>query len=90
MAKDDPGQIGRETVPILARLLVRRGDPQADDFLALADQHAARADNIEWLVPTGLAHIERRVAQRCARAGRPISEAAPRTHQPARYQRPAR
>ncbi len=57
--QDDPGQIGRETVPILARLLVRRGDPGADDLLELADQHAARADNLEWLVPTGLAHIER-------------------------------
>jgi DNA-binding CsgD family transcriptional regulator/tetratricopeptide (TPR) repeat protein len=57
--QDDPGQIGRETVPILARLLVRRGDPRADDLLELADQHATRADNIEWLVPTGLAHIER-------------------------------
>lgn len=56
--QDDPGQIGRETVPILARILVRRGAPDAEDLLESADQHAARADNLEWLVPTGLAHIE--------------------------------
>jgi DNA-binding CsgD family transcriptional regulator len=56
--QDDPGQIGRETVPILARILVRRGDPEAEELLGLADRHAARADNLEWLVPTALAHIE--------------------------------
>ena len=40
--QDDPGMIGRETVPVLARVLVRQGS----------------ADAPEWLVPTGLAHIE--------------------------------
>jgi DNA-binding CsgD family transcriptional regulator/tetratricopeptide (TPR) repeat protein len=54
----DPGMIGRETVPILARVLVRQGDADAPDWLALATSHAARADVLEWLVPTGLAHIE--------------------------------
>ncbi len=56
--RGDPGMIGRETVPVLARLLLRQGDPGADAMLALATQHAERADVLEWLVPTGLAHIE--------------------------------
>jgi DNA-binding CsgD family transcriptional regulator/tetratricopeptide (TPR) repeat protein len=56
--QDDPGMIGRETVPILARVLVRQGSADAPQWLALAARHAARADVLEWLVPTGLAHIE--------------------------------
>jgi len=56
--QDDPGMIGRETVPILARVLVRQGSADAPAWLALAARHAARADVLEWLVPTGLAHIE--------------------------------
>jgi DNA-binding CsgD family transcriptional regulator len=55
----DPGMIGRETLPILARLLVRMGDPDAEQVLAEATRHAERADVLEWLVPTGLAVIER-------------------------------
>jgi DNA-binding CsgD family transcriptional regulator len=56
--QDDPGMIGRETVPVLARVLVRQGRPDAPSWLALAARHAATADVLEWLVPTGLAHIE--------------------------------
>ena len=56
--QDDPGMIGRETVPILARVLVRQGSADAPQWLALAARHAARADVLEWLVPTGLAYIE--------------------------------
>lgn len=56
--QDDPGMIGRETIPILARVLVRQGHPGAAEQLARASQHAERADVLEWLVPTGLAHIE--------------------------------
>ena len=56
--QDDPGMIGRETVPILARVLVRQGSADAPEWLALATSHAARANVLEWLVPTGLAHIE--------------------------------
>jgi hypothetical protein len=56
--QDDPGMIGRETVPVLARVLVRQGNADAPQWLALAARHAARADVLEWLVPTGLAHIE--------------------------------
>jgi DNA-binding CsgD family transcriptional regulator/tetratricopeptide (TPR) repeat protein len=57
--QDDPGMIGRETVPVLARVLVRQGSADASSWLALAARHAATADVLEWLVPTGLAHIER-------------------------------
>ena len=56
--QDDPGMIGRETVPALARVLVRQGSAEAPEWLALAARHAARADVLEWLVPAGLAHIE--------------------------------
>jgi DNA-binding CsgD family transcriptional regulator/tetratricopeptide (TPR) repeat protein len=56
--QDDPGMIGRETVPVLARVLVRQGSADAPEWLALAARHAAMADVLEWLVPTGLAHIE--------------------------------
>jgi DNA-binding CsgD family transcriptional regulator/tetratricopeptide (TPR) repeat protein len=55
---DDPGMLGRETIPILARVLVRQGSADAPEWLALAARYAARADVLEWLVPTGLAHIE--------------------------------
>jgi DNA-binding CsgD family transcriptional regulator/tetratricopeptide (TPR) repeat protein len=56
--QDDPGMIGRETVPILARVLVRQGSADTPEWLALAARHATGADVLEWLVPTGLAHIE--------------------------------
>ncbi len=56
--QDDPGMIGRETVPVLARVLVRQGSADAPEWLALAARHATMADVLEWLVPTGLAHIE--------------------------------
>jgi DNA-binding CsgD family transcriptional regulator/tetratricopeptide (TPR) repeat protein len=56
--RSDPGMIGRETIPALARLLVRTGDPEADRLVAVAQRHAERADVLEWLVPTGLAVIE--------------------------------
>jgi DNA-binding CsgD family transcriptional regulator/tetratricopeptide (TPR) repeat protein len=54
----DPGMIGRETIPSYARLLVRLGDPKAADVLALAREHAERADVLEWLAPTGAAVLE--------------------------------
>ena len=56
--RPDPGTLARETVPILARLLVRRGDPEAGEVLALARWHAERGDNLEWLAITGIAHVE--------------------------------
>jgi DNA-binding CsgD family transcriptional regulator/tetratricopeptide (TPR) repeat protein len=56
--QDNPAMIGRETIPILARVLVRQGSADAPGWLARAGRHAVRADVLEWLVPTGLAHIE--------------------------------
>ena len=56
--RTDPGMIGRETLPVLARLMVRTADPDADELLAVATRHAERADVLEWVVPTGLAVIE--------------------------------
>ena len=55
---EDTGLVGHETLPALARLLVRRGADGAEAALAAAAEHAARADVLLWLVPTGLAHIE--------------------------------
>src|SRR4029079_10250872 len=57
--RTDPGMIGRETIPTLARLLVRTGDQDADALLSVALRHAARADVVEWIVPTGLAVLEK-------------------------------
>jgi DNA-binding CsgD family transcriptional regulator len=56
--RPDPGMLGRETMPALARLLVRQGSEEAVDALAAADRAAREADVLEWLVPTGLAHLE--------------------------------
>ena len=56
--QDDPGMLGRESIPILARVLVRRGSADAAEWLGHAASYSARADVLEWLVPTGLAHIE--------------------------------
>jgi DNA-binding CsgD family transcriptional regulator/tetratricopeptide (TPR) repeat protein len=56
--RGDPGMIGRETYPALARLLVRQGHPEASAMLAACTDHADRAQVLEWLVPTGLAHLE--------------------------------
>jgi DNA-binding CsgD family transcriptional regulator/tetratricopeptide (TPR) repeat protein len=57
--QDEPAMLGRETVPVLARLLVRQGHPDAPGMLAMATEHAERADVLEWLAPTGMAQIER-------------------------------
>jgi DNA-binding CsgD family transcriptional regulator len=54
----DPGMLGRETMPALARLLVRRGDDRTAETLAVAARAAREADVLEWLVPTGMAHLE--------------------------------
>jgi DNA-binding CsgD family transcriptional regulator/tetratricopeptide (TPR) repeat protein len=56
--RGDPGMPARETLPVLARILVRRGSPDAADVLAQAGAHTDRADNLEWLIPTALAHVE--------------------------------
>ena len=81
--QDDPGMIGRETVPILARVLVRQGSADAADWLDLSARHADRADVLEWLVPTGLAHIEQAWLTGAAeRAGRYPALLLDRTDRP--------
>ena len=62
--QDDPGMIGRETVPALARALVWQGSADAGEWLALAARHATMADVLEWLVP------DRPRAHRARLAGR--------------------
>jgi DNA-binding CsgD family transcriptional regulator len=56
--QQDPRMIGRETIPILARLLVRQGRHDASHWLDVAADHADRTGVLEWLVPTGLAWLE--------------------------------
>src|SRR6476661_1011335 len=48
--QDDPGMIGRETLPILARLLVREGHPDASQILAEAVEHAEQANRFQDLL----------------------------------------
>jgi DNA-binding CsgD family transcriptional regulator/tetratricopeptide (TPR) repeat protein len=55
---DDPGMLGRETIPTLARILVRRGEPDAVSWLERSASWAERTGVLEWLVPTGIAWIE--------------------------------
>ncbi len=58
VADREPGMIGRETLPFLARLRVRQGDPDAASLLDQAGEHVRRAAVLEWSVPVGLACIE--------------------------------
>jgi DNA-binding CsgD family transcriptional regulator/tetratricopeptide (TPR) repeat protein len=55
----EPGILGRETLPHLGRLLMRRGHPDAVPLLDQAWELAVSADILPVLVPAGLAHIER-------------------------------
>ena len=87
--RPDPGMLGRETMPVLARLLVRQGADEAPEMLAAADRAAREADVLEWLVPTGMAHLEhawltaapargrRRLGRPAARPDRPAGRRAP-------------
>jgi DNA-binding CsgD family transcriptional regulator/tetratricopeptide (TPR) repeat protein len=56
--RGDPGMIGRETLPFLARIRVRQGHPDAPGLLEQAREHVRRAELLEWSVPVGLACIE--------------------------------
>jgi DNA-binding CsgD family transcriptional regulator/tetratricopeptide (TPR) repeat protein len=55
----DAGILGRETLPHLGRLLMRRGHPDADALLERAWALAVKTDILPVLVPAGLALIER-------------------------------
>jgi len=72
--RPDPGMLGRETMPVLARLLVRQGVDEVPQMLAAADRAAREADVLEWLVPTGMAHLEQAWLTSASRA--PLSGAA--------------
>jgi hypothetical protein len=51
--QDDPGMLGRESIPILARVLVRRGSADASEWLARAASYSARADVLRVAGPDG-------------------------------------
>jgi DNA-binding NarL/FixJ family response regulator len=54
----DAGVLARHTLPVLARLLVRRGADDADEWLERAWALARRADVLPVLAPTALASVE--------------------------------
>src|SRR5262249_15459969 len=63
-----------ETVPVLARVLVRQGSPDGPQWLALAARHATMADVLEWLGPTRPAHPAPARVTRGPAQARPYSE----------------
>ena len=89
-AAPEAGILGRETLPHLGRLLMRRGHPEADALLERAWALACRTDILPVLVPAGIALLERawlagdpasersRVELLLARTDRPGAAALPR------------
>jgi DNA-binding CsgD family transcriptional regulator len=60
VAGDDAhGMLGRQALPTLAQLAVRRGDDDAEALLAAARENAERSRNLHALVPTAAALAER-------------------------------
>ena len=90
--RGNPGMIGRESVPFLARIRVRQGHADATPLLDLGRNHArGRADALEWTVPVGLACIEHAWLTGEPDGRSPVSNrAAPRADRPGRDARPAR
>jgi DNA-binding CsgD family transcriptional regulator/tetratricopeptide (TPR) repeat protein len=58
-AAPEAGILGRETLPHLGRLLMRRGHREADALLERAWALACRTDILPVLVPAGMALLER-------------------------------
>ena len=58
-AAPEAGILGRETLPHLGRLLMRRGHREADALLERAWALACRTDILPVLVPAGIALLER-------------------------------
>jgi DNA-binding CsgD family transcriptional regulator/tetratricopeptide (TPR) repeat protein len=58
-AAPEAGILGRETLPHLGRLLMRRGHPDADALLERAWALGCRTDILPVLVPAGIALLER-------------------------------
>ena len=74
--QDDPGMIGRETLPILARLLVRQGHPDASRILA-AGRRARGTGGCTGLAGADRTRLDRaRLADRTPRTGQPVSGSA--------------
>ena len=69
-AHPDAGVLARHTLPVLARLLVRRGADDADEWLERAWELARRADVLPVLAPDRAGHRRARLAHRAARARR--------------------
>ena len=78
-----PASIGHETLPALARLLVRRGADGAEAALAAAAEHAARADVLLWLVPDRPRPHRARLVDGAPGARGPVPRAAAGPHGPA-------
>ena len=57
-AVPDAGILGRETLPVLARILARRGDPEAEQLIDRAWEFAVSSDALLALAPAGLAAVE--------------------------------
>ncbi|WP_162606683.1 ATP-binding protein [Jiangella asiatica] len=55
---DDPGMLYVYSVPPLARLLARRGDPAAEELLAAAWERAVRHRSLIGLAYAGTAYVE--------------------------------
>ncbi|GAA2851697.1 AAA family ATPase [Pseudonocardia halophobica] len=66
----DAGVLGRETLPLLARLRVRRGAPDAAASLDRSWDLARRADILQALAPTAVAAVEQAWL-----AGEPVPDA---------------
>ena len=55
---DDPGMLSGYSVPALARLRARRGDPDAEPLLASAWERARRQRSLPGLASAGIAYVE--------------------------------
>ena len=80
----DAGVLARHTLPVLARLLVRRGADDADEWLERAWELARRADVLAVLAPAALATVEHAWLTGATRAGRRARPAARRAPAAAR------
>lgn len=57
-AVEDPGVLGRLTLPTLGRIHARRGRPEAEELLGRAWKVAVDSGSLQAMVPTGIALLE--------------------------------
>ena len=82
-AHPDAGVLARHTLPVLARLLVRRGADDADEWLERAWELARRADVLPVLAPAALATVEHAwLTGRPELADEPVRLLGERLHRP--------